>query len=206
MTGMVAIFIAKKEYRSIISALKLSQGIKCQLWDNSSLKARQIDGVGPVIAKAFSKAGIDSFIKLCSYDVSRLNMIAGRNPPFGTRIIEAASKFPQLTMSLLHIQPVTMASLGNQNQKLNLNVEITVKIGLQNPGTVLKFMKNTPIVYYFIAGTSLGNLIETRRFPVSKLVLDQMFTFKTRLKSEKESILCSMICCEIGTIFVFFSH
>jgi hypothetical protein len=192
--GMVAILIAKEEYRSILSALKLTQAIKVQLWSNSSLKTRQIEGVGNAIAKAFSKAGIDSFSKLLLYDASRINMIAGRNPPFGAKVLEAASRFPQLSMSLLHVQPI---SLGLRK---NLNVEVTVTVGLLNPNSAMTNIKSTQIVYYFVAGTSLGNFIETRRFPISKLVHNQVFTLKTRMKNEREAIVCSMISCEIGNM------
>jgi len=189
---MVSIFIAKEEYRSILSALKLTQAIKVQLWSNSTIKTRQIEGVGNVIAKAFSKAGIDSFSKLLQYDVARINMLAGRNPPFGTKVLEAASAFPQVSMSLLHVQSV---SLGPRK---SLNTEITVTVGLLNADRAMRSFKGSPIIYYFVAGTSLGNFIETRRFPVSKLINNQVFTFKARMKNEKESIICSMISCEIG--------
>lgn len=193
---MVAIFIAKEEYRSILSALKLTQAIKVQLWSNSNLKTRQIEGVGNVIAKAFSKAGIDSFSKLLQYEVSRINMLAGRNPPFGTKVLEAASKFPQLFMSLLHVQPVVLGP------RKNLNTEITVTVGLLNADRVITNMKGSQITYYFVAGTSLGNFIETRRFPISKLSHNQVFTIKTRMKNEKEAIICSMITCELGKLLL----
>ena len=161
-----------------------------QLWSNSYLKTRQIEGVGNVIAKAFSKAGIDSFSKLLHCDVSRINMLAGRNPPFGTKVLEAASKFPQLFMSLV---------LGPRKK---LNTEITVTVGFLNADRVMTNMKGSQITYYFVAGTSLGNFIETRRFPISKLSHNQVFTIKTRMKNEKEAIICSMITCEFGNLLL----
>lgn len=80
-----------------------------------------------------------------------------------------------------------------------LNIEISVTLGLENPRNVKTRGKTGLFTYHFIAGTSLGNFIESRKFIVGKLCESPCFTIKTRLKSTSEVIICSMICTEAGT-------
>ena len=48
--------------------------------------AKQIEGIGPAIAKRFAENGADSFSKLRSLASSRIDFIAGKKAPFGSKL------------------------------------------------------------------------------------------------------------------------
>lgn len=85
--GMVNIFLAKADYNSSISALHIAQAVQCKMWNYSSNKLSQVEGIGPQYTRLLAKAGIDTFRALSSAEPSKIEMLLTRNPPFGTRVI-----------------------------------------------------------------------------------------------------------------------
>ena len=66
--------------------------------------------------------------------------------------------------------------------------------------------KGSPIIYLFVAGTSLGHLIEVRTIPIAKLKEGMVFIIKTKLRSQSEIINVHLICPQIVGIDLEMSY
>ncbi|KAJ3358463.1 Sec63 [Kappamyces sp. JEL0680] len=190
--GMVQVFLTKNDYRSIIGAIRVAQAISCRMWESSSTKTRQIEGVGPQYSKILAKAGIVSFAALLDTEPSRLEVLVSRNPPFGSKVIEAAAKFPRPSMRLLQVPAVA-------NSVKRATIEVSVALGLENAQKTMLKYKDLPITFYFVVGTTLGQLVETRFIPITKLRDGYSFTVKGKCRNNKDALIFSLICNEIGT-------
>lgn len=73
--GMLSVFMAKNDYSSLISAIKLARAIACKMWETSPFKIKQIEGIGPAIANILVQAGISSFEELLKCETSKLEMV-----------------------------------------------------------------------------------------------------------------------------------
>jgi ATP-dependent DNA helicase HFM1/MER3 len=89
---------------SIHSALMLERSLGSQVWDDSPLQMKQIQGVGVVGVRKLVNAGIRSLEDLEACEAHRIEGLLGRNPPFGMKVLESVKAFPKLRVSL-HAQP-----------------------------------------------------------------------------------------------------
>ncbi|KAJ3671463.1 hypothetical protein LUZ60_007542 [Juncus effusus] len=87
-------FIYKKSYKASINSMILAKCLHQKLWDNSPFLLKQLPGIGIITAKALQSAGIDSFEKLESADARKIEIITGRNYPFGNQIKESLLALP----------------------------------------------------------------------------------------------------------------
>jgi ATP-dependent DNA helicase HFM1/MER3 len=79
----IGIFVAKKDYVGLMGAINLQSSLTSKVWDNSKYVSRQLEGVGPQMSQTFVNARICSFDDLLRLDARQIEVIAGRNPPFG---------------------------------------------------------------------------------------------------------------------------
>lgn len=124
----------------------LALGLRCALELLSSVAGRafcddpknlqQIEGVGPFYARKLSAAGIQSVSDLMTCEESRLEVICGRNPPFGHQISSfAAEHFPLLELNVT-LNDTAITCNVNVTGK-DFSVHLLVICGTDSSSTIL---------------------------------------------------------------------
>jgi ATP-dependent DNA helicase HFM1/MER3 len=157
---------------SIHSALLLERSLGSRIWDDSPLQMKQIDSIGVIGVRKLVNAGIRTMEDLESCESHRIEVLIGRNPPYGMKVLETVKAFPKLRISL-HMKPSSVSLLVViADSKLNLcqitkcpdGVKIQVKadIGFINDSPPLRFAGR--LVYVcLLAETSDGRKIHFAR-------------------------------------------
>lgn len=94
---------------SLYNALLLERSLVAKVWDDSPMQMKQISGLGINYVRKLSKAGIRSIEELECTEPHRIEMIVGRNPPFGLGILEQLKAFPKLRVSL-HLEKSSVSA------------------------------------------------------------------------------------------------
>nr|KAJ3422178.1 hypothetical protein HK105_000846 [Polyrhizophydium stewartii] len=91
------------------------------------------------LARALANSGILSFDDLIKAGPQRVEMLANRHPPFGTKLVTAAQSQPRLVMNVSQIQ--TVGSVAASRDALTL--DLSVSVGVSNPlsGQFLDFRR-----------------------------------------------------------------
>jgi predicted flap endonuclease-1-like 5' DNA nuclease len=76
---MLAIFICKNDYFSLLGAIKISRSIECKHWETSSSKLQQIPGLGVQYTKLLTGQSITTFEQLKRTDASKLELVFDSN-------------------------------------------------------------------------------------------------------------------------------
>lgn len=85
---------------AIGNALLLQRSICAQAWDDAPIHMKQISDIGVVSVRKLVNASIRSIEELELAEPSRIEMILGRNPPFGMKLLERLKSFPKLRVSV----------------------------------------------------------------------------------------------------------
>ncbi|KAI8922947.1 P-loop containing nucleoside triphosphate hydrolase protein [Entophlyctis helioformis] len=83
---MCDVLIARRDHTALKNAIVLSQSIQARTWDSSRLQLKQLDGLGPQLSRNLAHGGITTFAQLLDAGPRRIEMLAGRNPPFGNKV------------------------------------------------------------------------------------------------------------------------
>ncbi|KAH9268223.1 hypothetical protein BASA84_000286 [Batrachochytrium salamandrivorans] len=181
------VLAVKQDYISLYNALILLQAINAKSWDTSRFILKQIDGIGPQMARALFNGGISSFKHLENAGIYRIESLANRNPPFGKRIIESASSLPRLLIKASQIQ---IYSESHHDTALELNITSS----LVNAAIVKDIGRRGHLQCHFIAGTIDGLLLDYRRISISKLKTGVSFIIKISPENSKTTIDCTIFC------------
>ena len=73
------------------NSLLLHKGLRNRMWDDSCHVARQIPGIGSLLADRLAAAGIDHLRKLQEADPRRIETVTQRHYPFGEHGMPAAT-------------------------------------------------------------------------------------------------------------------
>jgi len=93
------------------NALALARSMGAQVWDDSPLHMKQLEGIGMVYVRKLVAAGIQTIDAIENTEQHRLEHILSRNPPFGLQLHDQARAFPKLRVSLKVIgEPVSETS------------------------------------------------------------------------------------------------
>jgi ATP-dependent DNA helicase HFM1/MER3 len=87
----------------------LERCLGSKAWDDSPLQMIQVPTIGAVSVRKLVNAGIRGIEDLEATDARRIEMVVGRNPPFGLTVLNALKSFPKLRVSL-HIQNASVSS------------------------------------------------------------------------------------------------
>jgi ATP-dependent DNA helicase HFM1/MER3 len=82
------------------NALALARSLGAQVWDDSPLHMKQLDGVGLVSVRKLTAAGLKTIDDIENTEQHRLEQIFTRHPPFGAQLQEKARAFPKLRVSM----------------------------------------------------------------------------------------------------------
>ena len=84
---------------AIQNALLLQRSLSAKAWDDGPLQMKQIQDIGVVAVRKLVNAGIRTIEELEDAEPHRLEMILGRNPPFGLKLLDRLKPFPKLRVS-----------------------------------------------------------------------------------------------------------
>lgn len=82
------------------NALALARSLGAQVWDDSPLHMKQLDGIGPVFVRKLVAAGLKTVDDIENTEQHRLEQILSRNPPLGAQLQERARAFPKLRLGM----------------------------------------------------------------------------------------------------------
>ena len=128
-------------------ALELLASVSGRAFCDDPKNLQQIDGLGPVYARKLSAAGVQNISDLMTNEESRLEVLCGRNPPFGHQILSfAAEHFPilELNVSLTDSQIICNVSITGKVSTTHL----IVISGMDSSSTILHheiFSKQTKL-------------------------------------------------------------
>ncbi|KAL5036668.1 ATP-dependent DNA helicase MER3 [Batrachochytrium dendrobatidis] len=165
----------------------LLQAIHAKSWDTSKLLLKQLDSIGPQLARALLNGGISTFKQLQDASSFEIESLVNRNPPFGSKILESAASLPHLLMTVSQIQ------IYSQFQS-NSEVELSVSLGLQNPDSVKVHSRRGHSICFFVAGTSSNQLLEYRSISINKLKSGESFFIKIGLENLNMAVDCVLFC------------
>jgi ATP-dependent DNA helicase HFM1/MER3 len=85
---------------AIRNALMLERSLGARAWDDSPLQMKQIDQLGMVAVRKLVNGGINSIEVLENTEAHRIEMVLGKNPPFGMKLLAGLKHFPKLYVSV----------------------------------------------------------------------------------------------------------
>ncbi|KAJ3048240.1 Sec63 [Rhizophlyctis rosea] len=173
----------KEDVVSLRSALDLSRCLTAKTWENSPLLLKQIDTIGPALAKMMANNGIRTFKKLFETDPRRIEVAANRYPPFGNKVLELAGALPQLQLKISQFKDLSRPT----------SVELYVEVSLRNAASVRVNGKRGQYSVIFVAGTSDNVLIDFKRFFMGKVKEGINFRIRTTMTKANQRILCSLM-------------
>lgn len=90
------------------NSLALARSLSAQVWDDSPLHMKQLEGVGLVTVRKLATAGLKTVDDIENTEQHRLEQILSRNPPFGMQLQETAKAFPKLRVGMKTVgEPVS---------------------------------------------------------------------------------------------------
>ncbi|KAK5174023.1 ATP-dependent DNA helicase MER3 [Saxophila tyrrhenica] len=173
------------------NGLMLARSIGAQVWDDSPLHMKQLEGIGLVSVRKLANAGIMSVEELENTEAHHIERALSRNPPYGQTVQAKAKAFPKLRISIKMV--------GEPHVKKGEHVAIKIKteIGFLNE-TVPDFFQRKPVYICLLAETSDGHKVHFARISAKKLSKGQDVLFEAHLTDPKQSIRAYVMCDEIA--------
>ncbi|KAK8165413.1 LOW QUALITY PROTEIN: putative DEAD/DEAH box DNA helicase [Phyllosticta citrichinensis] len=146
----------REDAKTARNALAFCRSLTSRAWDDMPLTMRQIPSIGPVAVRKLVNAGIKSIDELDHDEPHRLEMILGKNPPAGTKLLETVSKFPKLRVGLRQMRDMKL----RDDQVVTVNMKADV--GFMNEKLPTEWNKK-PVYICVLAETCDGKMVHFRR-------------------------------------------
>ncbi|KAF2468631.1 uncharacterized protein BDR25DRAFT_394820 [Lindgomyces ingoldianus] len=172
---------------AVRNALMLERSLSGRAWDDSPLQLKQIEQIGVVAVRKLVNAGIRSIEELENTEPHRIEMILGKNPPFGMKLLDRLKPFPKLRVSV-HVQPTSISRTPD-----GVKILVKAEIGFLNENPPSNFQQK-PIYVCLLAETSDERLIHFARISGFKLGKGQDLTFLAHLTGPDQYINCYVMC------------
>ncbi|KAK5369344.1 ATP-dependent DNA helicase MER3 [Exophiala xenobiotica] len=179
-----------KDAVSTRNALELGRSLAAHVWDNTASHLRQIDGLGEVSVRKLASASIDSIDTLMNTEPSRIELVLGRNPPFGRELLKKLESFPNLRLCIKETGRELKRGKG-------VTIRFLVEIGFLNVIVPYQYKKKQVYVC-FLAETSDGSLIDFRRFSARNLQKGTEVFLSVELIKPTSYINCHVMCVEVA--------
>ncbi|KAF2276928.1 P-loop containing nucleoside triphosphate hydrolase protein, partial [Westerdykella ornata] len=176
---------------ALLHALLIQRSLRAQAWDDGPLHMRQLEGIGVVAVRKLVNAGIRSIEDLEYTYAHRIEMILGRNPPFGLKLLEKVKLFPKPRVSV-QVLPKTM-----QRTNDGVKIQLKIEVGLMNEKPLVSWQKQ-PVYICCLAETSDGSMLHFARISAQKLGKGQDLVIPAVVTSPDQSINCYVMCDEIA--------
>lgn len=171
-------------------ALELARSLAAHVWDNTASQLRQIDGLGEVAVRKLASASINSIETLLNTEPPRLELVLGKNPPFGHELLKKLESFPNLRVSVKEVGRALKVGKG-------ATIRFVAEVGFLN-NIVPQFFKKRPVYVCFLAETSDGTLVDFRRFSTKSLQKDHEVFLTVELTKASVHVNCYVMCDEIA--------
>lgn len=113
----------RKDAAGLENGLAVLRALEAGVWDEEGRDLLQVEGIGLKSAEKLQGCGVSCTKMLTGVDSGHLEMLFGRNPPFGVGMAMRMKQFPLLTM--------TLASVGRMAGNDNMAV-FRVALGYEN--------------------------------------------------------------------------
>lgn len=120
------IFKEKDDVKGLVQILLLKKTISQKMWTNSDLFLKQFPKIGDKIAKNLSRGGIISFERLINENARKIELLSGKNAPFGNILIDMAKSIPKCELRF-EIVKLHNRVANNKNNDLNTNSNMSNK-------------------------------------------------------------------------------
>lgn len=179
-----------KDSVSTRSALELGRSLAARVWDNTASQLRQLEGLGEVSVRKLASASINSIDALLNTEPSRIELVLGKNPPFGRDLLKKLESFPNLR--------VCVKETGRDLKRgTGATIKLVAEIGFLNDAPPLVH-KRRDIYVCLLVETSDGTLIDFRRFSAKNLHKGQEVFLSAVLTKPTNNINCYVMCDEIA--------
>ena len=150
------------------------------------MELKQIEGIGDVGMRKLAAADIRSIGALADTEAHRIEMILGRNPPFGNQMLSRVSDFPILRLNVKQTGKKQLSNRGAQ-------IEFAADIGFMNTKPPFRFRRDAVYVC-FLAETQNGTLLDFRRMSARKIHASPIFSVVVVLEKPSTVIKCYVSC------------
>lgn len=173
-------------------ALELGRSIAAHVWDNTASQLRQVEGLGEVAVRKLAAASITSIDTLLNTEPSRIEVVLGKNPPFGHQLLKKLESFPNLRVSVKETGREVRVGKG-------ATIRMIADIGFLNQVLPLPQVFNKkPFHVCFLAEDSHGSLIEFRRFGPKQLQHGQQVYLNVELTRPTTHVNCYVMCDDVA--------
>lgn len=173
---------------TVRNALMLARSFGAQVWDDSPLHLKQLEGVGLVSVRKLVAAGIKIIDDIESSEAHQIERALSRNPPYGAQLQEKAKAFPKLRIGLkmmgepvrkfLNLPLISADVKQNVKRGEHVSVKIKAEIGFINERVPENYQKKAVYVC-MLAETSDGHVIHFCRIRYAIVVLSLRLSLLT---------------------------
>jgi ATP-dependent DNA helicase HFM1/MER3 len=175
---------------SVRHALALSRSLAAHVWDNTASQLRQIDGLGEVAVRKLASASIKSVDSLINTEPSKIELVLGKNPPFGLGLLKKLESFPSLRVS---VRETGREIIAGEGAKIRFKVEV----GFLND-VVPQIFNKKPVYVCFLSETSDGRLVDFRRMSAKHLQNGEEIHLSVDLVRPTHQLCCFVMCDEVA--------
>ncbi|EXJ81563.1 hypothetical protein A1O1_07627 [Capronia coronata CBS 617.96] len=180
-----------KDAISTRQALELGRSLAARVWDNTASQLRQIDGLGEVSVRKLASASINSIETLLNTEPSRLDLVLGKNPPFGRELLKKLESFPNLRVSVKETGRELQPGRG-------VVINFVADIGFLNIAPPRSFRKKHHLYVCFLAETADGDLLDFRKISAKKVGEGEEISLTTQLTKPTSHLNCYVMCDDIA--------
>jgi Sec63 Brl domain len=172
------------------NALELARSFAARAWDNTPNVLKQVQGIGDVFMRKLAANGINSIDTLLATEPHRINLILGKQQPFGAQIGQKLSSFPNLMVSIKEVR-------RNVRRGKGVTLKLKCEVGFLNQTHPHQFGR-VQIYVCFLLEDSNGQVIDFRRFGAHKLANGEEILLTMELTKPTSYIRSHVMCDEIA--------
>ncbi|KAF2737089.1 P-loop containing nucleoside triphosphate hydrolase protein [Polyplosphaeria fusca] len=169
------------------SALLVERSLCARAWDDSPNQMKQIATIGPAAIRKLVQNNIRSLEELELTEPHRLEVIIGRNPPYGMQLLNRLEGFPKLRVSG-HANPDSITKTAE-----GVKIQLKVDFGFLNESPPAYFNR-TAVHVCLLVEASDGRKIHFGRITGQKLTHGQSFALSALVTSPDELLTCYVMC------------
>ncbi|KAK8237719.1 nucleotide-sugar transporter-domain-containing protein, partial [Phyllosticta capitalensis] len=181
----------REDAKTARNALAFCRSLSSRAWDDMPLTMKLLPSIGIASVRKLVNAGIKSIDEIEYNEPHRLEMILGKNPPAGTKLLATVQDFPKLRVGLRQMPDLKL----RDNQAVTVNLRAEVGFVNEKPPTV---WNRQPIYICVLSETCDGKMVHFRRISAQKLGQGQQLLFSADITDMNQSINCYIMCDDIA--------
>ncbi|KAK8213768.1 ATP-dependent DNA helicase MER3 [Phyllosticta capitalensis] len=181
----------REDAKTARNALAFCRSLSSRAWDDMPLTMKLLPSIGIASVRKLVNAGIKSIDEIEYNEPHRLEMILGKNPPAGTKLLATVQDFPKLRVGLRQMPDLKL----RDNQAVTVNLRAEVGFVNEKPPTV---WNKQPVYICVLSETCDGKMVHFRRISAQKLGHGQQLLFSADITDMNQSINCYIMCDDIA--------